>query len=323
MVLVLRIGGAARAARRERTHQTQNPTAGPVFFWACALAAWIWLGPVSVGSIPVAQARAGSPSDAAPSRSNPTKADTTSTARHSAVGAIPFEKLEPEARRKAASVLSATTLFRRMPAHVIPCDPDLYRFLVRHPDVVVGIWEELGISELRMAQSGPGTFRAVEGKSTVATAEFLYQDEDTHIVYCEGEYHGPFLGRPIRGRTLLILKTGYVRQGDGRHYIISRLDTFTHIDNATVEFLTRTFQPLVGKIADHNFLQTSAFVGSLSRTVELNHRGAQRLAARLHRVRPEVRKEFAALARQVAQKSTRQASHEVPVGARVAAGPTR
>lgn len=210
-----------------------------------------------------------------------------------------------------------------MPLFVGQCDPELYRFLVRHPDVVVGVWEELGISEFRMAEDESGTFRAVEGDSTAGTAEFLYQDDETHIVYCEGGYRGPLLAKPIHGRALLILKTGYVQQPDGRYYITSRLDTFTQIDNATVEFLTRTFQPLVGHVVDNNFLQTSAFVGSLSRTAETNHRGVQRLAGRLHRVRPEIRREFATLAREVAERSTRQVSHEepAPVGVRTVAKP--
>jgi len=247
---------------------------------------------------------------------DPNRADTSAAARSSAIATIPFERLGPEARRKASSVLSQTTLFRRMPLHVMQCDPELYLFVVRHPDVLVGIWEELGVSEFRMAESRPGAFRAVEGNATAGTAEFLYQDDTTHIVYCEGEYRGPLLAKPLHGCALLILKTGYVEEADGRHYITSRLETFTHIDNATIEFLTRTFQPLVGKIVDNNFLQTSAFVGSLSRTTQVNYRGVQRLAGRLHRVRPEVRKEFAVLARQVAAKATRQASHAVPVADR-------
>ncbi|HLA85867.1 MAG TPA: hypothetical protein VJL29_13840 [Thermoguttaceae bacterium] len=254
-----------------------------------------------------------SPSGVERPRFDPNRADTSQAARHSAVASIPFDKLDAAARRKASSVLSRPTLFRRMPLHVAQCDPDLYRFLARHPDVLVSIWEELGISDFRMTENESGTFRAVEGNSTLGTAEFLYQDKDTYVVYCEGEYRGPLLAKPVRGRAILILKTGHVQEADGRYYITSRLDTFTYIEDATIDFLTRTFQPLVGKVVDNNFLQTSAFVGSLSRTAEVNPRGVQRLATRLNRVRPEVRREFAAVARQVEQRATRQVSLETPM----------
>ena len=66
MVLLLRIGGAARAARREDTRYKRHRAAGPLFCWACVLGAWFWLGPVWVGSIALAQTRAGSPAGAAP-----------------------------------------------------------------------------------------------------------------------------------------------------------------------------------------------------------------------------------------------------------------
>lgn len=251
-------------------------------------------------------------------RSDPRVAHTSEEARRSAIQSIPFEEIESGSRRKLADVLSSPTLFRRMPVHVSPCDPDLYLFLASHPDVLVGIWEELGVSEFRMAQTGPDVFRLTDGTTATATAEIVYRDNDTHIAYCEGEYRGPLLRTPIRARSILILKTGYVQESDGNCYITSRLDTFIHVENATVDFLTRTFQPLVGKVADHNFLQTTAFVGSLSRTTQNNHQGVQRLAARLHRVDPKVRREFADLAGEIGQKANRQAAQQTPLGTRVA-----
>ena len=67
--------------------------------------------------------------------------------------------------------------------------------------------------------------------------------------------------------------------------------------------LAKIFTPLTGKVADANFCQTVAFVGSLSRTAEVNKRGMQRLAGRLERVQPDVRKRFAELAGLVARRS--------------------
>jgi hypothetical protein len=60
----------------------------------------------------------------------------------------------------------------------------------------------------------------------------------------------------------------------------------------------------LGKIADLNFLQTVAFVGSLSKTAEVNTPGVRRLASRLTAIEPDVRDQFALLAERVAQKAT-------------------
>jgi hypothetical protein len=96
------------------------------------------------------------------------------------------------------------------------------------------------------------------------------------------------------------------------------LDSFVTIEPITVELLTKTIQPIVGKTADNNFVQTVNFVGSLSRTIEVNSLSVQRLAGRLEHVPPDVRSQFAGLAAHLAQKT---AAVEKPLRAEVANRP--
>lgn len=234
--------------------------------------------------------------------SDPFEATASPEARRQAVQSIPLEKCDAAARAKIQGVLSNLTVFRRLPVRVTDCDPTLYLFLVRHPDVVVNIWEVLKLSTLRMQRTGPASFQLTEDEGSTAAVEFLYQDHDTHVVYVEGTYAGPLLKRSVKGRCLLVLKSGYVLETDGRYYITSRLDTFISVEPGGIELLTKTVQPMIGKVADHNFTQTVAFVGSLSRTAEVNREGVERLAAKLFRVQPEHRQRFAEVASSVAQR---------------------
>lgn len=252
-------------------------------------------------------------------RPNPYRATTSRAARDSAVQAIPVEKLDAESRAKVASVLSRVSLFRRMPIGVVNCDPDLYLFMVRNPDVVVNIWEVLKISRLKLRQLGPQAYRVTDSAGTLATVEFLYRSHDTHVIYAEGSYDGPLAARPVNGRCLMVLKTGYVRETDGRYYITSRLDTFMAVEPGGVELLAKTFHPLVGKVADNNFLQSVGFLGSLSRTAEVNARGVQLLAAKLAYVEPGLRQRLAELAAGIARKSTASSASRPTDPSRVAA----
>ena len=88
----------------------------------------------------------------------------------------------------------------------------MYLFLVRHPDVVVNIWELFRISRLQFRQTGEKRFQVVEPAGTTASVEYLYRSHDTHVIYGEGVYEGTPLGRPVKGRGLLVLKSGYVRR---------------------------------------------------------------------------------------------------------------
>lgn len=246
---------------------------------------------------------------------------TDDQTRASAIEAIPRDLMTAEALAKVDAVLADTTLFRRMPIRVVQCDPDLYLFLVRQPDVVVNIWDVLKLSKLSMRQTGPATYDVIDHAGTNGTVEFLYQNADTHVIYSEGSYEGPLIARPVTGRTLIVLKTGYVREADGSYHITNRLDTFMQVDRRGVELVTKTLHPLIGKVADLNFSQTVNFVGSLSKTAEVDPDGMQRLANRLTKVSPEARLRFALISNDIALKAAELAASSQTHGSAVVSRP--
>lgn len=233
----------------------------------------------------------------------PAAAASTRESRDEAARAIPFAKLDSEARAKVSRVLAATTLYRRMPSQMIECDPNLYVFLVEHPDLVVNIWETLGISEVSVERLNERSFSANDKAGTLGRMEYLHRSPELHLVYAEGSYDGPLFGRSIKGKTLLMLRSRYFRNADGRHYVRCRLDAFLHVENVGVGVLAKTFQPLVGAAADHNFRETAAFLGSVSRAAEVNYAGMQRMAERLTKVDDSDRQKFAEMAEQMAVRA--------------------
>jgi hypothetical protein len=236
-------------------------------------------------------------------KTDPNQATSSNDARDEAIRAIPWDKLDEQDRAKVSSVVSRVTIFRRMPTRVIQCDPELYTFLVRNPDVVVDVWKALRITRLNLHRTGPDTFHVADGAGTLSSLEFLHRSHDLHLVYAEGRYEGPLFTKQVRGRGLLLLRTGYRREPDGRYYITSRLDSFLQLEPGGAELLTKTLKPLVGKVADTNFVQTAGFLGSLSKTAEVNTRGVERLAGKLENVEPEIRDELAAIAQRVALRA--------------------
>jgi hypothetical protein len=237
-------------------------------------------------------------------RRDASEGTSSETARQDALRSIPWERLSAAGRAKAEAVVANQSIFRRLPTKTIDCDPDLYLFLVRHPDVVVNIWEVLKISQVQLRQTGTNHFQLTEPGGTAISLEFLYRSRELQVIYGEGEYQGPVFSRPLVGRGVAIMKTRYVRQPNGRWHITTRLDSFTAIEPIAAELLTKTISPLLGKTADHNFTQTAAFVGSLSRTAELNARSVRRLASQLNHVQPEVRAGLGDLAVTIARNAT-------------------
>ncbi len=76
-------------------------------------------------------------------------------------------------------VVQNPSLFRRVPVQVIDCDPNLYLFLVRHPEVVVNIWQVMGISRVTLEQTGPDSYKGDDAAGTTGTVRLCYSNLST------------------------------------------------------------------------------------------------------------------------------------------------
>jgi hypothetical protein len=230
------------------------------------------------------------------------KANTSRAARDEALRALPFDKLERDARAKATTVIKNVSIYRRLPVQVVDCDPELYAFLAQHPDVVVNLWQVMGITKMQLDRLDPTHFKVADGEGTKGQMEYLYTSGNVNVIYSEGAYDGPLYPRTVRGKCLMLLRSDFRRVEGGRYLIVTQLDTFLAVDNLGVEVLARTFQPLIGKAADHNFTETATFVANLSRTAETNEEGLLRLGRKLNHLDAATRNRFLELVAAVPQK---------------------
>jgi hypothetical protein len=225
------------------------------------------------------------------------QASNSREARDDAIRGIPFQELQPTVQQKLGRVLAKPTIYRRLPTRVIDCDPDMYLFLVRHPEVVVNIWDLMGVTNVKLQRTGEYTLRASDGAGTITDLEMVYGSRDRHVIYAEGYYEGPLSGKRLTGRCVLLLRSSYEQGGEEKSVkVANQLDVFLQLDNVGADLLARTLQPVVGRTADHNFLESAGFVAQLSQAAEANPPGVQRLAERLELVDPAVRDQFAGVA---------------------------
>jgi hypothetical protein len=224
-------------------------------------------------------------------------------AREDATRLIPFDKLDPAVAAQVKSVVLNPTVFRRMPTQVFDCDPKMYVFMLRNPEVIVNIWQLMGITKVELTRSAPNTYLADDGAGARGKMQTLFTNHDTHVVYVDGVYDGPLFPKPIRGKCVLLIKSAYVQETNRRYYVTSRCDAFISMENVGMNLLAKTFQPLVNKSADLNFMETTAFVSNVSHTAEQKPAGMARLAGRMNGVSPEVREQFVTLTEAVARRS--------------------
>ena len=207
------------------------------------------------------------------------------------IAAVPFGVLTEDTQLKLKPVLEKTSLYRRLPQMGVECDADYFRFLVRHPEVIVEIWKLMEVTKMNTTRTGPYTLQSNDGAGTLSELELVYGDSEKHIYYGTGTYEGPLLRRKLSGKVVLVLQTKHGFTEEGKPNAVSQLDVFLKVDNVAAGVIARTLQPLVGPTADHNFTQSLRFFERLHDTTVRNGPGVQLMAERLD-LQPDVLKGF-------------------------------
>ena len=211
--------------------------------------------------------------------------------RKQTVSAIPMQALNAQAREKIGDILKKPSIYRQLPVTSINADPDYFRFLIRYPEVVVNIWQLMGITNMTTERTGPFTVTTDDGAGTISQLELVYGTDNLHIFYGEGSYEGPILKRKLTGKCVLVLRTESKFDEVGKPVATSQLDVFLKIENATAGLIAKTIQPIVGSTADHNFVESLKFVQRLNETTSKNGPGVQRMGKKL-KIEPAVREGF-------------------------------
>ena len=234
------------------------------------------------------------------------EATTSHAARREAIQAIPVHAIAKTHRRAVQQVLNRPSLYRRMPTQIVDCNPELFTFLARNPELLVEMWKKLEISRVDLVRTGRNTFRLADNAGTTGELVIVEQKCDDRaqnriVMYAQGAYEGKPFKRPVRAECVLLLRSGSIRETNGRDYVAARLDSFVRIDRASIELFAKAVHPWVGKTADANFADTMTFVSNLSRAAETRPATVERLVSSLPRVSQPRKIRMVSLAHKSAQ----------------------
>lgn len=222
--------------------------------------------------------------------------------RQEAIHAIPFQALPADVGRQIYRVVHSPSVYRRMPVREVRCDPDMHTFLVRNPDLVVGIWQRMGITQLQLTRQGPYRFTSVDGMGTAGQFQLVYGTPQLHLFYGTGFYEGPLLKQRIQGQCVALLRCAVTPAETEEPRILNALDVFVSMDHGAADLAAKTLQPMFAKTADENFVVTADFVGQMSATANRNPEGLSRLVAQLETVDEPVRAGMIQLVDRVRQR---------------------
>ena len=204
-------------------------------------------------------------------------------------------------------VIANTSIYRRLPTRIIDCDPDLFTFLLQHPEIVVDVWRVMGVSQVALTRGNDGVYRGTDGAGTTGSIRYLFSNwgqdaQNLAVAYADGSYTGAPFVTPLKAQTIMLIRSSAVRETNGRRYITVRVDSFVRIEQMGIEMIAKTVQPWITKTADQNLIETLTFMSNFSRTAEKNPEGMQRLAVRLNAVDELTRTQLVTLCFRTAER---------------------
>ena len=231
--------------------------------------------------------------------------NSTREMRDVATRSIPFSQLTPSAVHQIRSVVDSASYFRRMPTETVACDPEMFTFLVRNPEVMVGIWDVMGITRVMLNRVGQYQLTGDDGAGTTCKMDLIFGDDTTHIYAVSGAYKGSLWPKELQGNSIVLIHNSPVVTSNG---VVSpsmqvTMDVFLKLDNIGADLIVRSLGPLVNKSADHNFIECVAFLEQVSQVAANNPVGLQNLASRINNLDPNTRDQFIQTTKVVASKN--------------------
>jgi hypothetical protein len=231
------------------------------------------------------------------------KAPSAYEQRQQVIADLPIQRLTRQAQNRILSIANSPTLYRRLPTQAIDCDRDMFLFLTRNPEVMVGMWDLMGITSVQTKRTGPYQFEAQDGSGTKCQVDLVYGDPNMHIFVAEGSYEGKLVATPIRGKGVFVLRSSYATSADGRTTVNGTLDSFVQIESLGADLVARTLSGFIGRSADNNFTQTARFIAQVSQASQKNPPAMIDVAQRLPQVVEPTKKQFVDVITTVARRA--------------------
>lgn len=231
--------------------------------------------------------------------------NSTRDVRDLALKGIPFNQLTPGASTKIKGIVEHSSYFRRMPTQTVECEPDMFAFLVRNPEVIVNIWDVMGITKVQLNRTGQYQHQGNDGAGTGCKMDLIFGNDNCHVYYVSGGYKGTLWPKELSGNCVLIIHNKNSVNSSGANQVTVSMDVFMKLENIGADLIVRTLGPLVSRSADYNFIECVAFVAQVSQIATRNPQGIQNLASRLNQIDPKVRDQFVQTAQGIAERNSR------------------
>lgn len=177
---------------------------------------------------------------------------------------VPLEELAPAVRPRVAGVLEHPTLSARGQLEAFHCRPNLYFWLLDHPDAAARLWRSLGAKCTDILARNDGGFSWKDAQNGEIHWHPILRTPRQHIWYAEGRVRPGVLLPSVPVRAVVVMNHQEGSDGNGKAAVRHQMDMILHTDSRAVKLATRLFGASAPRLAEEYVGQMEMFFGALA-----------------------------------------------------------
>ncbi|MFO0958155.1 MAG: hypothetical protein U0800_12130 [Isosphaeraceae bacterium] len=181
---------------------------------------------------------------------------------------IPMDQVAPERRDEVAEVIRENTFTKRGETDTFPCNPKVYLALLNEPAITLALWQDLSSTPAKLQQIGPNLYQGSDGNGTTATWEYVLRSPRLHVMYCDLDYTGPRGNAKLKGRIVMVVRTGYFKEVNGEPWVQHDVEAFVKIDSKGWRAAAATVRPILERVLAEQVEEAGWFVSLMGRLVD-------------------------------------------------------
>ena len=189
------------------------------------------------------------------------------------------EALPPSTRDQVRRVVQSPTLAAHPPADDFMAHPQVYQWLLDHPDRVATAWHRLGVPCAKIAATGPNQFAWTDELGSVLNWEPFYRGPDGRMWYARGQVKPSPLLPMVPVKAVAVLRCTPAEPSAHAVPLRHQADLYVLAENKLAGITSKLMAGAgaVPKIADQGTSQLLLFFGKMAQRLAVNPQEAEDL----------------------------------------------
>jgi hypothetical protein len=177
---------------------------------------------------------------------------------------LQLEALPESVRAAIKTVQEHPCLTAKGPAETFNADPNVYRWLLEHPELGVRMWRQLGARVTDIYEQSPGVYRWQDDHGSDLHWYTVYRGPGLHVWYAEGKVKPNLLVPLTPFRCVVMLRYLEGKDATGKSAIKHQAYFQLHCERGLLALATRLLGASAPRLTEQYLGQLQMFYGGLA-----------------------------------------------------------